>query len=220
MTVKLGHVLHGRVRFRTCRLSAPPEHRATALALGLLYGGDRAAYISLLPTVLSCAAVLPLLAPGRLKIRLCHLALLAALTFLAGHAAYWHWFHKQTGWPAGYRGESEFVLLASCMLLITPADFPDPALYDRIMSQVRYPLSGGPFARDLQLYGPDGVIGNLVRTQPNRFAADALAMRIALNIGRRDPVGVLRLGWETYLGFSESADHRRGDPQRRRPAGA
>ena len=97
--------------------------------------------------------------------------------------------------------ESGFVLLASWMPLITPADFPDPALYDRIMSQVRYPLSGGPFARDLQLYGPDGVIGNLVRTQPNRFAADALAMRIALNIGRRDPVGVLRLGWETYLGF-------------------
>ena len=95
---------------------------------------------SLLPTVLSCAAVLPLLAPGRFKIRLCHLALLAVLT-LAGHAAYWHWFHKQTGWPAGYRGDSGFFLLASWLPLMTPADFPDPALYDRIMSQVHFPLS-------------------------------------------------------------------------------
>jgi hypothetical protein len=149
---------------------------------------------SLLPTVLSCAAVLPLLAPGRFKIRLCHLALLAVLT-LAGHAAYWHWFHKQTGWAAGYRGLNGFFLLASWLPLMTPADFPDPALYDRIMSQVHFPLSH----RTGQLFSPDGVIGNLVRTQPNRIAADALAMRIALNIGRRDPVGVLRLGWETYL---------------------
>ena len=160
---------------------------------------------SLLPTVLSCAAVLPLLAPGRLKIRLCHLALLAVLT-LAGHAAYWHWFHKQTGWPAGYRGDSGFFLLASWLPLMTPADFPDPALYDRIMSQVHFPLSH----RTGQLFSPDGVIGNLVRTQPKSYCCrcPGNAHRLEYWPARPSRRAAARLGDLSRL--LESADHRRG----------
>jgi hypothetical protein len=164
--------------------------------------------VSLLPVVLVLTAMLPPLAwlrpwpPPSAALARCgvHLLVLFGLT-VAMHACYLHLYHRVTGQPAGYNSADGFFLLASWAPLMTRADFPDPALFDRI----RPTLGGDPanrFTRPGQRFSPDGLIARLIDSQQNdERAANALAKRIALHIGRRDPLGVLALGWQTYLDF-------------------
>jgi hypothetical protein len=129
-----------------------------------------------------------------------HLVVGLGLTF-AMHAWYKHLFHKVTGEPPAYNSADGFFLLASWAPLLTRADFPDPTLFDRIKPTLNADLADR-FTRPSQRFSPEGLIGRLIQSQQNNErVANVLAKQIAMNIGHRDPLGVLALGWRTYLDF-------------------
>jgi hypothetical protein len=163
--------------------------------------------VSLLPVVLASIVVLPPLAllhaqlsPGELKRCAIHLAVGLGLTF-GMHAWYKHLYHSVTGLPPAYNSAGGFFLLAGWAPLLTRADFPDPTLFDRIRPTLGASLENR-FTRPGQRFSPDGLISRLIQSEGNNeLVADALARRIARNIAMRDPLGVLALGWRTYLDF-------------------
>jgi hypothetical protein len=129
-----------------------------------------------------------------------HLAVGLGFTF-GFHALYKQLFHRVTGQPPGYNSADGLFLLASWAPLVTRADFPDPALFDRIRPMLGPKLTDR-FERPGQRFSPEGLIGRLIESEHNNEpAANVLARQIAFNIGRRDPLGVLILGWNTYLDF-------------------
>jgi hypothetical protein len=159
------------------------------------------------PVLLGLAAMLPPLGllrrwpVPRADLGRCALHLAVGLGLTLGmHGLYKQWFHKLTGQPAAYNSADGLFLLASWAPLVTRADFPDPALYDRIRPALGYDLSDRS-ARPGQRFRPDGLISRLVETQPDEQAANRLARQIAVNAAMRNPVGVLVLGWQTYLDF-------------------
>jgi hypothetical protein len=184
-----------------------PRYRLLAGLAAASVGGV-AFRVSMLPVLMASMVLLPPLAflrgwpvPRPLVNRAAwHLAVGLALTF-GMHALYKNLYHSVTGQPAGYNSADGFFLLASWAPLLTRADVPDPALFDRIVPTLGANLADR-FARPGQRFSPNGLIQRLIEAEQNNGqAANALAKKIALNIGRRDPVGVLELGWRTYLDF-------------------
>jgi hypothetical protein len=197
---------------------------AIFLLLGILYlrspglrllGGLAAASVacvafrvSLLPVVLIAMTVLPPLAllrgrpPPRAMLRRCaaHLAIGLVLT-VATHTWYRHLYHSVTGVPAGYNSADGLFLLASWAPLVIRADFPDPTLFDRLRPTLTHDLTDR-LERPGQRFSQGGLIPRLIESERNdERRANALAKEIAVNAGRRDPWGVLALGWSTYLDF-------------------
>jgi hypothetical protein len=164
--------------------------------------------VSLLPVLLVSIVILPPLAvlrqwkPPRAMLARCatHLLFSLGLT-ISLHGWYQHLFHNMTGQPPAYNSADGFFLLAAWAPLVTRADFPDPALFDRILPTLGSPLADR-FARPGHRFSPDGLIARLIESQQNDDrAANALAKRITVHAALRDPVGVLLLGWHTYLDF-------------------
>jgi hypothetical protein len=164
--------------------------------------------VGLLPIVVICMLLLPPLALLRQwplrrdTLTQCATHLIVSLVLMYGtHALYQHLYHKVTGLPPAYNSADGYFLLASWAPLITRADFPDPALFDQIRPTLGSDLANR-FTRPGQRFSPDGLIGRLIESQHNNERmANALAKQIAINAGRRDPLGVLALGWRTYLDF-------------------
>ncbi len=165
---------------------------------------------SFLPTVFGSMVALPLL--GRLSSgppsgrtgwsvarRALHICVAILLT-LSCHALYKQWYHSLSGGPAVYNTEDGFFLLASWAPLLTRADFPDPVVYDRVIPNVGQPIRDR-FARPGQRFVSDGLIEQIIRSRPDEQSANDFARQTALNILRRDPVGVIKLGWRTYRDF-------------------
>jgi hypothetical protein len=164
--------------------------------------------VSMLPVVMVSIVMLPPLAllrrwplPRAMLARCAvHLVVGVGLTF-AMHAWYKHLYRKVTGEPAAYSSADGFFLLAGWAPLVTRADFPDPTVFDRIRPTLGADLANR-FQRPGQRFLPNGLIGRLIESERNNDrAANALARQIAMNIVRRDPLGVLALGWRTYLDF-------------------
>ncbi len=163
--------------------------------------------VSFLPVLVASMVLLPPLGllrvwwPPRAVLARCalHLALgLVAMFWM--HGQYKQLFHSITGQPSAYNSGDGFFLLASWSPLLTRADVPDPALFDRIRPTLG-DLSN-PLGRPGQLYTSGQLISDLVDSEHgDRQAANTLARTIAFNILRRDPLGVLALGWTTYMEF-------------------
>jgi hypothetical protein len=181
--------------------------------LGLLFGLAAASVagvafrVSVLPVVMVSMVLLPPLAlfrgwrPSRAMLTRCalHLAIGLGATF-GLHALYKQLFHSVTGQPPAYNSADGFFLLASWAPLLTRADFPNPSLFDQIR-----PTLGDledRFTRPGQRYSPGGLIPRLIESElGNERLANDMSRQIAFNICRRDPLGVLLLGWKTYMDF-------------------
>ena len=162
---------------------------------------------SLVPVLVGLTMMLPPLALlrrwplPRVDVVQClkHLAVALALTFCS-HALYQQWFHRVTGHPRAYTGADGLFLIASWAPLVTRADFPDPALFDRVWPTLGIDPSDR-LTRPGQRFAPAGLVGRLIQVQHDEWSANILAKDISLNAGRRDPLGVLALGWQTYRDF-------------------
>ena len=58
-----------------------------------------------------------------------------------------------------------------------------------------------PASRNAQRFRPGGLIDRLKKLEPNRSKADSLAKKTALHALWRDPLGILGIGWRTYVGY-------------------
>ena len=103
-----------------------------------------------------------------------------------------------------YNAGGGFFLIASWAPLITKADFPNERVANRILSNVKHDL-GKRSARPVHRFWRDGLVGAIVKAENgNGYLAQKLAGKIARKAARRDPMGVVRLAWETYGDFWDS----------------
>jgi hypothetical protein len=136
-----------------------------------------------------------------------HALVLVGITFVC-HQIYKSSYHYLSGRPAVYNDSDGLYMLAAWSSLLRRSDFPDPSLYDTIIPQVQ-PSLGRSFNQlqsdygwvSLQRFGSQGLIMNIIRTQPSYEEANQLAKIIALNIAKRDPIGVLGLGVRAYFDY-------------------
>jgi hypothetical protein len=91
-------------------------------------------------------------------------------------------------------------LLAMWSPTIEPADAPDPRLANLIAEAAKSGIKD-PGARGLQLYRSGYLIDRWKHTEKNLTKADRLAKETAMHALLRNPFGVARLGWQTFLGY-------------------
>jgi hypothetical protein len=128
-----------------------------------------------------------------------HLLLSVTLMFLL-HTGY----KRTNGWLShrepDYLYSSGITLLAFWAPVLQPEDSPDPRLADLIRRGDEIHLRN-PVFRNAQRFKPDHLIGRLNNIVPNPLEADALAKKTALHALWRDPVGILGIGWHTYVSY-------------------
>jgi hypothetical protein len=95
---------------------------------------------------------------------------------------------------------SGITLLAFWAPVLQPEDSPDPRLADLIRRGDEIHLRN-PVFRNAQRFKPDHLIGRLNNIVPNPLEADKLAKKTALHALWRDPVGILGIGWRTYVSY-------------------
>jgi hypothetical protein len=165
---------------------------------------------SFLPVVLTLAATTPLFGGWRgvkgqkntikqWKIRLLHLLIAVGLTF-STQIAYKNWAGYVRGSDAAYGTGDGFFLLASWTPIVTKEDFPNPTLYNAVVGRIKFPLEGRSL-RPGHRFSPDGLIFALIHFSNSEREANNIAQHIAYHAALRNPLGILRLGWETYLDF-------------------
>lgn len=146
--------------------------------------------MSLLPVVLACLLAGPLLAllanTVRLRQALFGLGIAVLLIPLV--------------WPLAARIETGPFLLAAWSPLLKPQDFADPAQGARVLEGIDV-TNPELFSREANLWHPSGFMHRLSQEVPNSRARHRLARETALRVLRRDPLGVIRLGWDTYAGL-------------------
>jgi len=128
-----------------------------------------------------------------------HLLLSVTLTLLL-HAGY----KRTNGWLAhrepDYLYSTGITLLAFWAPVLQPEDAPDPRLADLIRRGDEFDLKNPAF-RNAQRFGPGHLIDRLSKVVRNPSKADSLAKKTALHALGRDPLGVLGIGWRTYVGY-------------------
>jgi hypothetical protein len=128
-------------------------------------------------------------------------ALVAAVATAGFHEAYKQYFSYMTQSRPAYNAGGGFFLIASWAPLITRADFPNERVANRILSNVKHDLSKRS-ARPVHRFWRDGLVGAIVKAENgNEYLAQKLAGKIAKKAALRDPMGVVRLAWETYGDF-------------------
>lgn len=163
---------------------------------------------SFLPLVLLLSVVLPIVAMYKrprgtwrpILVRLA-VSVLASQALLAGYRhLYGHLGHTK---PAYLSRDGEF-LVADMAPLVTPQDFPVPAQRSLLFQKVRIPL-GDIGNRRLHRWVEGGLCQAMVEiANGDEDLANSLARRTALRAMKRDPAGVLRLGFSTYGDFMRS----------------
>lgn len=126
-----------------------------------------------------------------------HLLLSVTLMFLL-HAGY----KRANGWLShrepGYLYSTGITLLAYWAPVLQPEDAPDPRLADLIRRGDEFHLKN-PVFRNAQRFRPGHLIDRLKTVVPDRSKADSLAKKTALHALWRDPLGILGIGWHTYV---------------------
>jgi hypothetical protein len=128
-----------------------------------------------------------------------HLLLSVTLMFLL-HAGY----KRTNGWLShrepNYLYSTGITLLAYWAPVLQPEDATDPRLADLIRRGDEFHLKN-PVFRNAQRFRPDHLVDRLWKLEPDRSKADSLAKKTALHALWRDPLGVLGIGWHTYLDY-------------------
>lgn len=140
-------------------------------------------------------------ASPRSPARVCagHLLLSVTLMFLL-HAGY----KQANGWLShrkpDYLYSTGATLLAYWAPVLQPEDASDPRLADLIRRGDEFGLRNPAF-RNGQRFRPGGLIDRLSKLERNRSKADSVAKKTALHALWRDPLGILGIGWRTYVGY-------------------
>ena len=149
-----------------------------------------------------------------------HLLLSVTLMFLL-HAGY----KQANGWLShrepNYLYSTGVTLLAYWAPALQPEDASDPRLADVIRRGDEFGLRNPAF-RNAQRFRPGHLIDMLKKLEPDRSKADTLAKKTALHALWRDPLGILGIGWRTYVGYWNVAAMRKyaeADFSFRRPPG-
>jgi hypothetical protein len=160
---------------------------------------------SFLPLVLLLSVIVPMLMlykrPRRnwkpALIRLA-VAVLASQALLAGYRhLYGHLAHTK---PAYLSRDGDF-LAADMAPIVTPRDFPLAAERGRLFQKIKIPLNDIANRR-LHRWVEGGLCQAILQiANGDEDLANSLASRTALRAMKRDPVGVLRLGFITYRDF-------------------
>ena len=128
-----------------------------------------------------------------------HLLLSVTLMFLL-HAGY----KRANGWLSDrepdYLYSTGATLLSFWAPVLQPEDAPDPRLADLIRRGDEFHLRN-PVFRNAQRFRPDHLIDRLKKVVPNPAKADSLAKKTALHALWRDPLGILGIGWRTYVSY-------------------
>ncbi len=166
-----------------------------AAAAGLLVVALRT---SLLPLVVSCLFVGPLLAllARTLDWRRALLGLSVIVLF------------APLIWTLVARIETGPFLLAAWSPLLKAQDFPDPGQGARILDGIDV---GNPelFTREVNLWHPSGFMQRLSEEIGDSRARHRLARETAMQVLLRDPAGVAWLGWRTYARLWDTETRRR-----------
>jgi hypothetical protein len=88
-------------------------------------------------------------------------------------------------------------LLAAWSPLLDARDFEDPALGERLLRDLDL-KNRDLFAREVNLWHPTGLMHRLKSELIDVQSIETTARAASLNVLKRDPIGVLRLGWRTY----------------------
>jgi hypothetical protein len=140
-------------------------------------------------------------ASPRSPARVCagHLLLSVTLMFLL-HTGY----KRANGWLShrepDYLYSSGVTLLAFWAPVLQPEDTSDPRLADLIRRGDEFGLKNPTF-RNAQRFRPGRLIDRLSKLEPDRSKADSLAKKTALHALWRDPLGILGIGWRTYVSY-------------------
>lgn len=163
---------------------------------------------SFLPLVLLLSVILPILTVYNRSrrdwrptlIRLAA-AVLASQALLAGYRhLYGHLAHSK---PAYLSRDGEF-LVADMAPLVTEQDFPLAGERSLLFQKIRIPL-GDITNRRLHRWVDGGLCQAILQiAKGDEDLANSLARKTALRAMKRDPVGVLRLGFSTYRDFLRS----------------
>jgi len=143
--------------------------------------------MSLLPVVVACLFVAPLLALAArtLGFRRATLSVGVAVLFLPLVS------------PLAARIQSGPFLLAAWSPLLTAGDFSDPAQGERVLKGIEV-ANPELFAREVNLWHPSGFMHRLTEEVADPKKRSRLARDTALRVLIRDPLGVAGLGWSTY----------------------
>ena len=134
-------------------------------------------------------------------VRVCagHLLLSVTLMFLL-HAGY----KRTNGWLSNrepdYLYSTGVTLLAYWAPVLQPEDASDPRLADLIRRGDEFNLKNPVFS-NAQRFRPGHLIDRLKKVEPDRSKADGLAKKTALHALWRDPLGILGIGWRTYVSY-------------------
>ena len=181
-----------------------PRWLAVAALIGIFLAGLRIVYV---PVVLVFAIVLPvgvyLLKKKREPTALAMALLVSCVSTVALHAGY----RALTGWiahrePAYHYRTGDF-LVTLVAPLMQPEDARDARVADAIRTQAQsaIPLSN-PDLRTLQMWDFGGFVARLHSLFPNDpREANRVGSELARATIRRDPLGFLRLGLDTYLEY-------------------
>ncbi len=113
-------------------------------------------------------------------------------------------YKRANGWLShrepSYLYSTGITLMTSWAPVLQPEDAPDPRLADLIRRGDEFGLKN-PALRNAQRFGPGHLIDRLSKLERRRSKRDSLAKKTALHALWRDPVGVLGIGWRTYVGY-------------------
>lgn len=113
-------------------------------------------------------------------------------------------YKRTNGWishrPPAYLHATGIIELAILSPVLEPEDSPDPGLADVIRKGDEFRLKELNY-RPAQRFAPGYLIDRLTKLHPERSGAERIARETAMNAVRRNPLGVLNLGWRVYSDY-------------------
>lgn len=117
------------------------------------------------------------------------------------HQAYrtFHAYLMKSDQPI-YQSEGGFFLLADWSPVVKFVDFPVDERSLEIWEKLQFPM-GDLRNRPQQRWILGGVVSNIIKEFPHGKEAEKFARQIAMNALKRDPFGILQLGWAGFRDY-------------------
>ena len=166
--------------------------------------------LSLLPVAMGMAMLPPLLITlvrrraerFRWLRGILHLALLVCSMYFV-HSEYKSWYRATTGSTANdYVQEGGYFRLGLVLPMVRAVDLHGLGLPENFLG--RFPTASDPDMREAQLWLPDGIVAG-IKDELGNDRGNRAARKIAGRAIRRDPLGLIRLGVMTEVGYFEPA---------------
>jgi hypothetical protein len=135
----------------------------------------------------------------RLVTACCHILISCVLTY-GFHYGYKLINGKLSDKPPAYQYYTGFHLISSWAPLLEKADLSDPDIWGYNDLEFHYNLKDR-FQRMNQRWAAYGLVSYFVRFYASRIEADKAAHESAMNILHRDPLGIVRLAFISYMDY-------------------